>query len=72
MNRKGQLVTLAPTKPEEVQAGDVVFVRWKGNFLLRIVKKVTDSEVLTGNNLGKTNGWVLSQDVIGTVTGIEA
>lgn len=36
----GQLVTIAPVKPDMVRVDDVVFIRWKGNFILHIVKQL--------------------------------
>lgn len=63
----GQLVTIAPVEPATVRVGDVVFVKWRGNQLLHLVKDVRDGEVLIGNNLGKVNGWVPAADVVGKV-----
>ena len=36
----GQLVTLAPVRPEDVRADDVVLVVRKGNYWLHLVKEV--------------------------------
>ena len=30
-------------------------------------QKITETEVLIGNNLGKTNGWISKKDVIAKV-----
>ena len=61
----GQLVTLGPVDPAAVKAGDVVLVRWKGGVLLHLVKEATRERLLIGNNLGRVNGWVRRQDVVG-------
>lgn len=53
----GQRVTLAPVDPAAVQVDDVVLVEWKGSHLLHLVKELSPTEVLIGNNLGKINGW---------------
>ena len=45
----GQLVTIAPVDPKDVQVDDVVFVRWKGNFVLHLVK-----EIKTGSSSSET------------------
>jgi len=66
----GQLVTLAPTHGSEVQADDVVLVRWQGNYLLHLVKELGDGRLLIGNNLGKTNGWVSVDDVVAKVVAL--
>jgi hypothetical protein len=66
----GQLVTLAPVGPAAVRAGDVVLVQWKGNYLLHLVKEVNGDQLLIGNNLGKTNGWVSAKAVRGVVVAV--
>jgi len=54
-----------------VEVGDVVLVRWKGKYLLHLVKEADAGRLLIGNNLGKTNGWVDREDVRGIVIGVE-
>ena len=65
----GQLVTLAPVKPEDVQVDDAVLVAWRGNYLLHLVKE--DGQVLIGNNVGKINGWAEMSAVLGKVVVVE-
>ena len=36
----GQLVTLAPVDARDVEVGDAVLVRWKGGFLLHLIKRI--------------------------------
>ncbi|WP_425400790.1 hypothetical protein [Aeoliella sp.] len=64
----GQLVTIAPVRERIVQVDDIVFLRWKGNYLVHIVKDIAEGQVLIGNNLGKINGWAPIDDVLGIVT----
>ena len=64
----GQEVTLSPVKSEGLAVDDVVLVRWKGNFLLHLIKEINDDQILIGNNIGKENGWVSFRDVFGKVT----
>lgn len=52
----GQVVSLAPVESAEVKVDDIVFIRWKGNYLLHIVKEIKGKQFLIGNNLGKING----------------
>jgi len=66
----GQLVTLAPVDPAKVRVSDVVLVEWKGNYLLHLVKEVKGDQLLIGNNLGKTNGWVSAQAMRGLVVAV--
>lgn len=68
----GQQVTLAPVPPAAVTVGDVVLVRWKGNYLLHLIKESERDRLLIGNNLGKTNGWVERGDVRGLVVAVDA
>lgn len=65
------LVTLAPTKPEELVTGDVVLVRVHGRDFLHLVKAIDGRRFLIGNNRGGTNGWVGPQAVYGKAVRIE-
>jgi hypothetical protein len=66
----GQLVTIAPVTADAVNVNDIVFIRWKGNYILHIVKEIGDDGFLIGNNLGKINGWADRNDVLGVVTAV--
>lgn len=66
----GQAVILSPVNPADVQVNDVVLVAWKGNYLLHLVKGATPEKLLIGNNLGKINGWVDRNAVVGRVSRI--
>ena len=63
----GQSVLLQPCSFEQVQVGDVVFTRWKGNYLLHLVVELGKNDALIGNTLGKTNGWVSREDILAVV-----
>ncbi len=41
----GQLVTLLPADFATVEIDDVVFIRWKGNYLLHLITDKTDREI---------------------------
>ena len=47
----GQLVTIKSVGPTELQVEDAAFVKWKGNYLLHIIKEIKgeeyDEDVLT-------------------------
>src|SRR4051812_37963065 len=66
----GQLVSLAPIASSTVEVGDIVLVRWKGNYLLHLVKEIGGGLFLIGNNLGKSNGWVPADALCGNVIGV--
>ena len=63
----GQRVTIIPATPSDVQVGDVIFVHWKGNYLLHLVKEIAGDQFLIGNNVGKINGWVPASAIRGKV-----
>jgi hypothetical protein len=67
----GQRVTIAPVNARDVNVDDVVFVRWKGGFLLHLVKRIDGERYLIGNALGKLNGWVSADAILGRVIAIE-
>ena len=67
----GQLVTLEPVNFNDVNVDDIIFLKWKNNYLLHIVKEKSDDQVLIGNNIGKINGWVPANLVIGRVINVE-
>lgn len=66
----GDLVTLAPVSPGEVRINDVVLVRWKGHYLLHVVREIRGDEFVIGNNLGKINGTVHAADIRARVVGV--
>jgi Rieske Fe-S protein len=47
------------------EVGQVVFVKWKGNYLLHLINQVNETSVQIRNNKGKVNGWVSYSDIIG-------
>ncbi len=68
----GQLVTLEPVEEAaKLAVNDVVLVRWKGNYILHIIREIRDKEILIGNNLGKINGWASADDVAAVVTAVQ-
>jgi hypothetical protein len=61
-----QPVRLAPATWEEVEPGDIVYCRVKGNVYTHLVKAKNEKRgVLIGNNRGGTNGW--TKQVFGKV-----
>jgi hypothetical protein len=69
----GQKVTISPvTDPGEIQAGDIVFIRWRGGgYITHPVRTVRGDQLLIINSMGKENGWAPARDVLGKVTRIE-
>ncbi len=67
----GQLVTLVPASYEDLEIEDIIFVRWKGNYILHSVKGLEPGRVLIGNNVGKINGWADADDVLAKAIAVE-
>ena len=47
-----------------------MLVRWKGSYLLHLVKEIGGEGFLVANNLGKTNGWVSAEAIRGKVVAV--
>ena len=53
-----QPVRIAPASWEDVEPGDMVYCRVKGNVYTHLVKAKNEKRgVLIANNRGRTNGW---------------
>jgi hypothetical protein len=52
----GQLVTIAPIEPADVQVEDAVLVRWKGGYLLHLVKEIKGDSFSSGTISGRSTG----------------
>jgi len=66
----GSLVTLDPVEILDLDVGDIVLCRVKGNVYLHLVKAKQGGRVQIGNNRGRINGW--TRTVYGRATKIEA
>lgn len=66
-------VTLTPCDPDELEVGDIVLVRVKGNVLLHLIKAIDNHKrFLIGNNRGKINGWAGRNAIYGKVIKVES
>ena len=64
--KSGQEHILSPISIEEVEVGDIVYCKVKGNFYTHLVKAINkDQGLLIGNNRGGINGW--TRNVYGKV-----
>jgi hypothetical protein len=69
--KHGQTLTMSPVVDfHEVQAGDIVFVKWHKGHLFHLVQEVEGDRFLIANSVGKINGWVAGSDILGRVTEI--
>lgn len=56
--RSGQKHILAPVNTDDVEVGDIVYCKVRGNFYTHIVKAINPHKgFLIGNNRGGINGW---------------
>jgi hypothetical protein len=69
--KHGQLLTFVPvTATQEIQVGDIVYVKWHNGYIVHLVQEIRGDQFLIANSLGKINGWVNGSDIIGRVTKI--
>jgi len=69
--KHGQTLTMSPvTDPSEIQAGDLVLVKWHGGDIFHIVGEIKHDQYLIINSLGKVNGWVRLPEILGRITKI--
>lgn len=69
--KHGQMLTMSPIgDPGEIQVGDMVLVRWHKGLIFHVVGDIQGDQFLITNSLGKINGWVGAQDILGRVTHI--
>lgn len=62
--KSGELVTIEPSL--DIEVGDAVFCKVRGNFYVHLVKAIKNGEYQIGNNHGRINGW--TKNVYGKVT----
>jgi len=61
----GDLCTVVPIAPNELQVGDIVLCKVNGNEYLHLVKAMNGDRFQIGNNRGFINGWVPAQAIFG-------
>lgn len=69
--KHGQVLTLSPIRDlGEIQAGDYVYLKWHGSYILHIAQEIQGEQFLIVNSLGKVNGWAHGSQILGRVTKI--
>jgi hypothetical protein len=67
------IVTLELCDPDQLQVGDIVLVRVKGNVYLHLIKAIDNHKrFLIGNNRGGVNGWVGRNAIYGKAIKVES
>jgi len=61
----GQLCTVEPVDPVELEVGDIVLCKVKGHEYLHLVKAIQGKRFQIGNNRGRINGWITANSIYG-------
>jgi hypothetical protein len=68
--KHGQSLTFSPVADyHAVEVGDIVLARWRGGgYISHPVGEIQGDQFLIVNSVGKVNGWVHGNDILGRVT----
>ena len=68
--KHGQSLTFSPvTDYQDVEVGDIVLAKWRGGgYISHLVGEIQGDQFLIVNSVGKVNGWVQGNDLLGRVT----
>lgn len=69
--RSGQLCTVEPVNPDDVNVGDIVLCKVKKYQYLHLVKAIQGDRFLIGNNRGGINGWIRRNSLFGRLVRVE-
>lgn len=67
----GQLCTVEPVEPENLEVGDIVLCKVNGRQYLHIIKARRGAQFQIGNNRGLINGWITANGIFGRCTRVE-
>ena len=67
----GQLCTVEPVNPDDIQVGDIVLCKVKGYEYLHLVKAIQGPRFQIGNNRGGINGWIGGKAIFGKCIKVE-
>jgi hypothetical protein len=67
----GQTLTMSPiVDTGDIQAGDMVLVKWHNSTIFHLVGEIQDDRFLIVNSVGKVNGWVTGSEILERITEI--
>jgi hypothetical protein len=67
--KHGQTLTMSPVEDYgRIRAGDIVLLKWHNTHMMHLVGDVQGDRFLIVNSLGKINGWVSGDDLVGVIT----
>ena len=67
----GQLCTVVPVRPDDLEVGDIVLCKVNGYQYLHLIKAIQGKRFQIGNNRGRINGWIGDTGVYGKCVSIE-
>lgn len=67
----GQLCTVEPIEPENLEVGDIVLCKVKGCEYIHLIKAIKGEQFQIGNNRGGINGWITARSIFGKCTKVE-
>lgn len=68
--QSGQLCTVAPVDAAELDVGDIVLCRVRGNEYLHLIKAIQGNRYQIGNNRGGINGWITASGIFGKLVDV--
>ena len=69
--KHGQTLTMSPVlSPSDIRVGDLVLVQWHEGNIFHLIGEIRGDQFLIVNSLGKVNGWVGGNAILGRVTRI--
>jgi hypothetical protein len=70
--RSGDLCTVAPLGAHELEPGDIVLCKVRGQQYLHLVSAVRGEEIQISNNHGHVNGWCRRTSVYGLLVAVQS
>jgi hypothetical protein len=67
----GQLCTVAPVEPGQLEVGDIVLCKVNGREYLHLIKAIQGGRFQIGNNRGRINGWIGAAGIFGRCISVE-
>ena len=67
----GQLCTVVPASPKELEVGDIVLRKVNGYQYIHLIKARQGDRFQIGNNRGRINGWVGGNGIYGKCVRVE-
>jgi hypothetical protein len=67
----GQLCTVVPVDPSDLDVGDIVLCKVRGSQYLHLIKAIRGGRFQIGNNRGRINGWISAASIYGRCIRVE-